>query len=372
MRVFWWLALTVSCVEGQLQGFSARPANRASTNATRFDRAPRGARAASGARRHAGPRRVGVTQHAAQGRGARAPEAKPYPGQTVAETKRQLAELASSGRLRAAVDASRGAYAAAQPFPHTVIDGLFPDGVVRALLHEIPETPDKRYACFKDRNRQFNKCYVPADANSRVFGPHTKAYLAFVRSPVFLRALETLTGFGNASDPRFGALRDNGEGHGDGIHVTGNGGLLKVHADFNEGSPGTDGRPSERRVNTFLYLAPDWRDSFGGHLELWNKEMTSCVQRIKMALNRFVAFTCTDFSYHGHPEPMTLPFGRARRSIAVYYYTDAHRDPSECEQPEQCQAANDCRCRKHSTLFQESKCGRCASDACGGSQLVTA
>jgi hypothetical protein len=34
-----------------------------------------------------------------------------------------------------------------------------------------------------------------------------------------------------------------------------------------------------------------------------------------------VVFSTTDDSYHGHPDPLTCPEGRSRRSIAMYYYT---------------------------------------------------
>lgn len=73
----------------------------------------------------------------------------------------------------------------------------------------------------------------------------------------------------------------------------------------------------------------EWDDAYGGHLELWDRNLTQCAQRILPAFNRFVAFRSTDFSYHGHPMPMVLPTGRLRRSIAMYYY-QAQRPANEC------------------------------------------
>jgi Rps23 Pro-64 3,4-dihydroxylase Tpa1-like proline 4-hydroxylase len=61
--------------------------------------------------------------------------------------------------------------------------------------------------------------------------------------------------------------------------------MLQVHADFNL----RYGR--RRRVNTFLYVNPDWPDDFGGHLELWDRNMSECRQRISPKLGRFVAFS---------------------------------------------------------------------------------
>ena len=35
-----------------------------------------------------------------------------------------------------------------------------------------------------------------------------------------------------------------------------------------------------------------------------------------------VVFTSTDFSFHGHPDPLTCPPERSRRSLALYYYSN--------------------------------------------------
>ena len=55
-----------------------------------------------------------------------------------------------------------------------------------------------------------------------------------------------------------------------------------------------------------------------------------CEQGIAPSHGRLVAFSTTDFSYHGHPHPLEPPPGRARRSLALYFYT---RDfpADECE-----------------------------------------
>jgi len=54
--------------------------------------------------------------------------------------------------------------------------------------------------------------------------------------------------------------------------------------------------------------------------------------------NRCVIFNTTDFSFHGHPDPLTCPEGRTRKSLAMYYYTNGR--PAE-------EISGD-----HSTLFK--------------------
>ena len=95
------------------------------------------------------------------------------------------------------------------------------------------------------------------------------------------------------------------------------GGLLKVHADFNLHQR----LGLERRLNALLYLNRDWSDTYGGHLELWNRTMSRCERRVAPVFNRCVVFATSDSSFHGHPEPLSCPPGRSRRSIALYYYT---------------------------------------------------
>ncbi len=52
----------------------------------------------------------------------------------------------------------------------------------------------------------------------------------------------------------------------------------------------------------------------------------------------YSVFSTTDFSYHGHPEPLTCPEGRTRKSLALYYYTNG-RPANEVSEP-------------HSTIFR--------------------
>jgi hypothetical protein len=33
-------------------------------------------------------------------------------------------------------------------------------------------------------------------------------------------------------------------------------------------------------------------------------------------------FSTTDYSYHGHPDPLRCPPERSRKSLALYYYTN--------------------------------------------------
>ena len=249
------------------------------------------------------------------------------------------------------------AFMLGEPFPHVVVDGLFPAAVVEALAAEIPERFDCSHSwttggqtCFSRGGHEMRKVQV---SDVAAMGPHTRAYTEFVRSAAFRRALEALTGFPE------GALVTDKNNKGAGTHVTLPGGYLKVHADFN-GDFGGDGGGLTRRVNTFLYLNPDWSDAYQGHLQLWSRNMSTCAREISPILNRFVVFKTDDFSYHGHPVPLLAPEGRARRSIAAYFYTKGYRNARECLHP-MCHAGDwrRCTCKWHNTLWHDSPCLAC-------------
>lgn len=74
-----------------------------------------------------------------------------------------------------------------------------------------------------------------------------------------------------------------------------------------------------------LYLNPDWDESWGGSLELWEKssqgKMSRCVKRYPPLLNHAIIFTTSANSLHGFPDPLTCPEGQSRKSLALYYYT---------------------------------------------------
>jgi hypothetical protein len=83
----------------------------------------------------------------------------------------------------------------------------------------------------------------------------------------------------------------------------------------------------------------DWDESYGGHFELWDIGMKGAVKRILPLFNRMAIFSTTSTSYHGHPDVLTCPPDRTRKSLALYYYTNGR--------PEE--EINDA----HLTLFRE-------------------
>jgi len=200
--------------------------------------------------------------------------------------------------------ANAASYASAQPFPHAVLDGVLPDEALDLVLAHFPD-PDSEI--WKEYHN-YHEVKLEAQGEERL-APEVCWVLYQLNSAPFLKFLEALTGIRNLiPDPYF---------YGGGLHQIEQGGKLGVHADFSMHGD----LPLHRRVNVIIYLNRDWREEWGGHLELWDAERTACQKKVLPVYNRMVAFTITDWNFHGHPEPLTCPPGVTRKSIALYYYT---------------------------------------------------
>jgi Rps23 Pro-64 3,4-dihydroxylase Tpa1-like proline 4-hydroxylase len=208
-------------------------------------------------------------------------------------------------RMRELAGSARTTYLSARPFPHILLDDFFDATLLDEVLREFPQTEAIRWQRF-DNEREIKL----ASAAEASFGPVTRLLLYHLNSITFLEFLSQVTGIANLiPDPSF---------EGGGLHQIVRGGKLGVHADFNKHRAyGLD-----RRLNLLLYLNKEWRQEYGGHLQLWDREMTRCEARVAPLFNRVMIFGTTDFTYHGHPDPLSCPEGMTRKSLALYYFTN--------------------------------------------------
>ncbi len=213
------------------------------------------------------------------------------------------------------------AYSQAKPFPHIIIDDFLPESLLNSILDEFPKAHSIEWQKFDAPNEK-----KLASKDELQMGDTTRLLLYQLNSSVFMNFLEELTGIdGIIPDPHF---------EGGGIHQIERGGYLKMHVDFNRQSK----LRLDRRLNLLIYLNKNWQEEYGGQLEFWDKDMTRCEKKVLPIFNRCVIFTTTDFSYHGHPEPLTCPEGQTRKSLALYYYSNGRPEEETLNQ--------------HSTLFQ--------------------
>lgn len=211
-------------------------------------------------------------------------------------------------RLELLAGRERRAFAEAEPFPHAVFDDFLPVETARAVHAEFERSKDgwKHYKHYNERK------FALTDVEQML--PASRALFAALQSERFVRFVESLTGIGDlVSDPEL---------DGAGMHRSSRGGFLNLHVDF---LSHTRNRNWSRQVNLLLYLNPDWKEEWGGELELWDEEFTGCKRSVAPVFNRCVIFHTCAHSYHGHPKPLACPEGVWRNSIALYYFRDEGR-----------------------------------------------
>jgi hypothetical protein len=194
-------------------------------------------------------------------------------------------------------------YTSAEPFPHIVFDDFIDEAILDQCLAEFPDVSSSEVGYHRNQeNLKFE--FKP----ERLSPPLRSLFYSFNSMP-FLGFLEGLTGInGLIPDPHF---------VGGGFHLVTEGGHLNIHADFNHHAL----LGLERRINVLIYLNKDWREEYGGSLELWDVAMRGARQRVVPLFNRCVIFNTSSSSFHGNPEPVRHPARIPRRSIALYYYT---------------------------------------------------
>lgn len=201
-------------------------------------------------------------------------------------------------------------YRNAKPYPHVVFDNFFDPEILDQVLGEFPAPSAIRWQQFDNAHE-----IKLASAAETSFGPATRLLMYHLNSITFLEFLSKVTGIENLiPDPTF---------QGGGLHQIVRGGKLGLHADFNNHSRYN----LDRRLNLLVYLNKNWREDYGGHLQLWDRDMRNCEAKVLPVFNRVMVFGTTDYTFHGHPDPLQCPEGMTRKSLALYYFSNGR--PSE-------------------------------------------
>jgi len=216
------------------------------------------------------------------------------------------------------------------PFPHLVFENFFNDSFLNSIENTFPNLEQKLDTTEFDSKRDKKKF---ATGLNFFFPEKINFFLNILNSYKFLNFLQQLTGIKETlmPDPYF---------WGGGLHQMKKGGFLKVHSDFNYHPLSK----LDRRINILIYLNKEWKNEYGGHLELWDKNMENCGKKISPTFNKMVVFNTNDFSYHGHPDPLNCPENMTRKSIALYYYSNG-RPKEEINE----------KLRFHSTIYRNRK-----------------
>ena len=211
------------------------------------------------------------------------------------------------GSLRELGEKYAQTYQTNDPFPYIYIDDFFDPEYLDKVLGEFPsidKLKDKIYYSNPNEEKHATK-------GEGKFGEYTKRLVHYLNSEPFLEFLQEISGIKETliPDPYF---------EGGGFHEIKPGGYLKIHVDFHKHKKTN----LDRRLNFLVYLNKDWEESYGGHFELWERDMSKGAVKILPLFNRIAMFSTTGYSWHGHPDPLSCPDDRSRKSLALYYYTN--------------------------------------------------
>lgn len=198
-----------------------------------------------------------------------------------------------------------------QPFPHFVVDDFFPEHIAKQLEAEFPEFDSPVWHTYGNAIEIKKACN-----NWNAFPPTTYRVLQYLNSSEFVGFMASTV----LGDPALSA--DFGL-NGGGWHIHGRGGKLNTHLDYSI-------HPKigkQRKLNIIIYLNSQWQEDWGGQLGLWSNESSekpgTLVKQVEPRFNRAAIFDTTCNSWHGLPSPLTCPEGQYRKSLAVYYLTEA-------------------------------------------------
>jgi Rps23 Pro-64 3,4-dihydroxylase Tpa1-like proline 4-hydroxylase len=201
-------------------------------------------------------------------------------------------------------------FSSAKPFEHVIINNFLRDDIVDLLYTKFP-TPEKNISLnWHFYNNPIEKKYALNDFTSSELETY-KSIFDYFQSDEFVNHMKGVVGIDNLEiDPHL---------HGAGLHLYPNNGKLDMHLDYSIHP--ISGK--ERRVNLIYYLNKDWNESWGGDLELRDKDLNEDTKvKISPKFNSAALFRTCDISFHGIPQPIKCPNDEYRKSIAIYYVSD--------------------------------------------------
>jgi len=189
-------------------------------------------------------------------------------------------------------------YVTSSPFPNVIIPNFFDDDLAEKININFPSIDET----WKHYDNPLEQKYSLNEFDNSLFSN----VFAYLQADAFVDIIKKITGIDDIQkDPLL---------HGAGLHAYPNNGKLDVHLDYSVHP--ISGK--ERRCNLIIYMNKDWKETYGGNLELFDKNLHS-QKTLLPGWNTAVLFQTSDISYHGLPKPICCPDDMYRKSLAIYY-----------------------------------------------------
>lgn len=198
-----------------------------------------------------------------------------------------------------------------KPYRYVVIDNFFREDIANQLSESYPSLSDKRWYKFRDKIGDIKNVLeqgMYGISNSEDMPLNWLKILLVLNDGLFCDILNKIT---NIDD----ILPDNHNdiGQWTGLRMMDKGSYQIIHSDARL-------HPHlklEKKLTIVGYMNKTWNVEDRGYLELWNNEMTDCVEKVEPLFNRVILFENTKTSYHGVPEVNSY-----RKSFLLSYLKD--------------------------------------------------
>lgn len=204
-----------------------------------------------------------------------------------------------------------------KPFRYAVIDNFFIKDICDKFSNSYPSQEDEIWYRFRDtiygEENVFERRMMGI-SNTADLPPLGLDIINMLNSDKFLEILKELTGIDKLVKDTHNEI-----GQWAGMRAMLPGAYQSIHSDARK-------HPHlgiEKRITLVGYLNNDWEEKDGGYTEVWNNDMTECVDKVAPVYNRILLFENTDKSYHGVPE-----VNKYRKTFLTSYLLDS-KDFSE-------------------------------------------
>jgi Rps23 Pro-64 3,4-dihydroxylase Tpa1-like proline 4-hydroxylase len=202
-------------------------------------------------------------------------------------------------RLRESKESLKKAWEASTPVRHCYLDDLLPEPAAQRIYDSLP---DPSTLMLRDTIKERKRVGIRVED----YAPEMEAILFSFQHQDVIDAVTEITGLtGLTADSSL---------YGSGISQMLEGDFLLPHLD---NSHDGDGR-LYRVLNLLYYITPDWPESGGGNLELWDKPM-KVRKEIHARFNRLVLMETHTESVHSVTK--VLQPGGMRACISNYYFS---------------------------------------------------
>lgn len=192
------------------------------------------------------------------------------------------------------------------PFPMIVLDNFLPNDIALQLNEECNTIPDQYWTTFNRKGSHMKEC------KQLYHAPIAFKFVNEMHSALGLEWLTSVTGIKDLiPDPYL---------VGAGYSRSFNGDSLQLHTDFNW----NDQMKVHRMCSFIIYLNPEWKEEWGGHLQFTDFNRQKVIQNVAPMFNRAIIWRYHKRGFHGYPQPLQCPEGMSRNTFRLFfYYSDA-------------------------------------------------